>query len=424
MKLYKTMLNKIYETALTRKELDSLLFLLQVQDDMGCILNVHWSELAAKVGMVSQTFYNCIKGLKEKGFISVHSTCPRGSRNGRGMRTIRVLVGVADKAIDGGSSDSKAIDGRAVQDAIQDALSKGIITQTELISHIKACGAYLNLNNYSLVNTAAFRKLKAEEKKIVLTLLWRHQTTMGLRRKKSIQAHDVQKVIRAYDVRLTQEAAAGLLGFPWRKGRAGVVVRRKIKRYFGGVMASGLLPVSRDCDFALRWAVEDMGRELPAKPVDTGAGFGASSGTGKDAAGAGFGATGAGLGIGGGKEVGHGASADAGSAKVGHRTGSDACSAGNNSGLSTSDSISDSISDKVNRRIINIMLAQKGVSASFQDIQDCLRLFDEQFRGVTGLKMLAVAVRDVVAACIKEYATLVPAFVNVECRKVLAAGAS
>lgn len=326
MKLYKSMLDKIFATSLTKKELDTLLLLLQAQDDLGTVVNVHWKELATKIGMVSQTFYNCIRALEDKGFIEVHNTDGNGNKNDRGMHTIQILV------------DSAPYEGSDFVD--------GIISQEDVIRYIKECGSYLNLNEYSLINAKAFRNLKAEEKKIVLTLLWRHQTTTGLMGRQGI---------RSYDVILTIEKAAELLGFEWKCGEKGKTLRRKIKRYFEAVCQSGLLPITQDDDHAMRWSLDDMHKQLPQYPMHP----------------------------------------------------------------KTNETAKDSIADKINRRIINTILAHKKAKASTQDVQDTLKLLDEQYKNFTGKKILASSVQDIVVRCIKDHKTLVPSLINMKCRLLL-----
>jgi len=397
------MLQQIYTTSLTKKELDTLIYLTQIQDDFGFIVNVHWNEIANQIGMVAQSFYDAIYGLESKGFLSMSNSYLDGTRNFRGMHTIRLLVPTAPKEVlhqdgvvneaqltphqdeviseaqptlsqDGIISEAQPVLSQdsvvsethhaspqnsvvseaqlmLPQDAIVDKAKltlpqNGVISETQLREYIKRCGTYLNMKNYSLVNTATFRHLRVNTKKIILNLLWRHQGTSVLYGRKDIKSRDI---------RLTLETAASLLGFDWQRGRKGQGVRRNIKRYFEDIISSKLLPVTLDEDYTLHWSLDDTGKELPNQPIHA----------------------------------------------------------------DTPDSITDSIADICNHRTINTILNIKKIWAAPQDMQDTLKLFDEQFRSVSGLKMLAFAVKSIVTDCISRCAALVPAFINAKCRELL-----
>jgi len=325
MKLYTSLLEKIYTTHLTKKELDTLLFLLQVQDELGTILNVHWKEIALKANMVAQSFYNAVDGLALKGFIKVSNNCPCGTKNGRGFHTIQILVPSAPVELQ--------TDGE-------------VISQDNLQTYIKECGSYLNLKNCSLVNTIIFRSLRPDSKKLVLNLLWKRQSIMGLYGKKGIKAHDIH---------LTLQAAANLLGFNWERGKKGEVVRRKVKRYFDAIIASGLLPVTLDEEYTLHWTLEDMRKPLPEQPLH----------------------------------------------------------------MDCPNSEFDSIADTSNRRVINTVLAQNKIEADSQEIQDALTVLDNQFKHASGLKILAAGVKGIIIDCVKHYSALIPAYINKKCRELL-----
>ena len=223
------MLEKIYTSRLTKKEVDTLL-LLQVQDDFGTVLNVHWKEIVSTVKMASQSFYNAIYGLESKGFIKLSYDCPAsGERNFRGFHTIQILTpSAADVMNENDSSNSETLP----------MSSNQTVSVTKLENYIKETGpAYINLRDYSLVNTNTFHKLPPNVKKDNFTLY--------------------------YDIKLSLEGAAKLLGFNWEHGRKGAVVRRKIKRYFDAIIDSGLIPVTLDADQTLYWSLDDITKQLP-----------------------------------------------------------------------------------------------------------------------------------------------------------------
>jgi len=325
MKLYKSILEQIYKTNLTKKELDTLLFLLQVQDDFGTIVNVHWNEIATKIHMVAQSFYNCVSGLEAKGFITTSNICPNGHKNYRGLHTIQIIVPSAPE---------------------KPQTTGGIVSQIDLQEYIKGCGPYLNLKEYSLINTNTFRGLKADAKKVVLNFMWRHQGTIAL------YGHPG---IKSYDLILTLEGGADLCGFEWHSGRKGAVVRRKMKRYFEDIISSNLLPITQDGNFTLHWALDDMHYPLLECHIHA----------------------------------------------------------------DIPDADTDSIADTTNRRTIYTVLKQKGISSTPEDMQNTLTLFDEQYRGISGMKMLVASVKDIITDCVKSFAALIPSYINKKCREVL-----
>jgi len=194
MKLHKSLLERILKSDLKNKELNVLLYLLQVQDDLGTVLNVHWKEICENVGMVAQSFYNSINSLESKGFITVSKECPlSGEHNGWGLHTIQILIPDAPP---------------------RPQVEK--ISQEELVNYFNACGPYLNLKEYSLINTDIFRKQSAGVKKIILYFLWRHQSNLAIS-KKGMKPHDII---------LTPMVTAEMLGFEWGSSRtlAGILL--------------------------------------------------------------------------------------------------------------------------------------------------------------------------------------------------------
>ncbi|MCL2840836.1 MAG: hypothetical protein FWE05_08675 [Defluviitaleaceae bacterium] len=51
MKLYTSILEKVYLTDLTKKEIDTLLWLLKYQDELVTTVLIHWTEIGTKVKM-------------------------------------------------------------------------------------------------------------------------------------------------------------------------------------------------------------------------------------------------------------------------------------------------------------------------------------------------------------------------------------
>ena len=341
MKLYISLLDKILKTHLTKNEIDTLLFLLQVQDEMGLVVDVHWQEVAGIIGMAAQTFYNASYGLANKGFISMSGHCPSGEQNSRGFHTIKILVPSTPEEIESARNGTALVD---------DCITSGVIPVDGLKNYIKQAGLYLNLKDFSLINKRAFRRLQAEAKKLVLYLLWKKQHGMSVWGAKDARGNK----IAPRDIVLTAEVAAALLGFTWQSGVKGMVVKRRVLRYFAGVVSSGLLPVNVQGP-ALVWSVENLKLDLPELPIHN----------------------------------------------------------------STPESHTDSIADTTNRRILQALLKEKGISANTRDVQDTLSLLDEQFRGVSGLKLLSVAVKTILGDCLKQHLGLIPSFINKQCRRWL-----
>jgi len=162
MKLYKSMLQQIYTTSLTKKELDTLIYLTQIQDDFGFIVNVHWNEIANQIGMVAQSFYNAIYGLESKGFLSMSNSCLDGTRNFRGMHTIRLLVPTAPEEVshqDGIVNEAQLMphQDEVISEAQLMLLQDGVVNDTQLM--LLQDGGLLAKPNLHCLETRLLAKL-------------------------------------------------------------------------------------------------------------------------------------------------------------------------------------------------------------------------------------------------------------------------
>jgi len=328
MKLYKSILSKMRK-GLTKKQMTTLLFLEQVKDDFGMIVNVHWKEIAQKADMVAQSFYNSIRGLEREGFIKVTKSDASGKVNNFGYHTIQILVQTAHNL-------------RDITNGTVPEIISGKASLEEINNYWKSAGQYLNLKEYSLINTEVFRKLTVNAQLIVLDLLLSHSNSMN------------SGTYARWHISLSLAKAAKDLGFVWEHGKKGEVVRRKMKRYFTAIIESGLLPLEMDENFTIHWDIHNQGLFLPEQPLH----------------------------------------ADIEGGEM------------------------DSIAETCNRRVINTVLKQEKAEADANDIKDTLQVL-EQFKKISGFKILSTGVKNIIADCIVQCQTIVPSYINVKVREFL-----
>lgn len=271
MKLYTSLREQVNKTHLTKKEIDTLLWLLRSQDDFGTVLLVHWKELTTKAKMVAQSFYNAVNGLEAKGIITkniggaeqegvelegVHRDQDDEEQNQnfaegfRGFHSIQILTPTVSVGV-------------SVSGDTQCQHNPTYVSVETLKSHIVSNGTYLNLRDCGIVYTDTFRRLQAEAKKIILHLLYVRQSCLGVLGKRRYG-----KAIIPNDMVLTLRNAAELLGIPWKTGKKGEVARRKVKRYFTSIASCDLLCV-RLCEASkLHFSLEDMKKDLTYKGDD------------------------------------------------------------------------------------------------------------------------------------------------------------
>ena len=328
MKLYKSILLKMRK-GLTKKQVATLLFLEQVKDDFGMIVNVHWKEIAKQADMVAQSFYNSIRGLESAGFIKVTKSDASGNANNFGYHTIQMLVPTAHKLED-------------ITNGTVPEIIAGKASLEELNNYWKSAGQYLNLKEYSLVNTEAFRKLTVNAQLIVLDLLLSHSNSMN------------SGTYAPWHISLSLAKAAKDLGFVWEHGKKGEVVRRKMKRYYTAIIESGLLPLEMDENFTIHWDMDNQGLFLPEQHL-----YADIEGSERD-----------------------------------------------------------SIAETCNRRVINTVLEQEKAEADADDVKDTLQVL-EQFKKMSGLKILSTGVKNIIKDCIIQCQTIVPSYINVKVREFL-----
>jgi DNA-binding Lrp family transcriptional regulator len=219
---------------------------LQIADEVGMVSNLIWSEIAKKVSMSTQSVYNSFKKLDDCGYFIETRTDIDGNKLFRGYRNIQLLQFQCEEA-DGKNATLSA------RGATKDI-------HKHIVGMAKKFGGYLNLKEYSLVNTKAFRKMSAPAQRITMLLCWEHS---GRAAKYGMDG------IKTYDIILTMDRIAGILGYDLnsrcKKERRNA--RRNIKSYFDAIVASRLLPVKIDHRYALCWSKEDFGKSLPYHPI-------------------------------------------------------------------------------------------------------------------------------------------------------------
>jgi len=397
------------------------------------------------------------------------------SRGLRGYHSIQIIIPTAPAELPKAISPSKAISSAektslleghtlskeiptqattensaqtATETSTQTAAELGLVSVEVLKDYISKAGTYLNLRDCQLVYSNNFRKLLADSKKLMLHILFKRQTALAM----AGRVKDGKRIV-PHDIAISPENAARILGYDWSKGKSGEVIRRKMGRYIQAVASFGLAGMFVDDSGVLRWAFQDMRRDLPMLSMKPCRSFSENKYEGRheikceskyankyedrykgnrftgDINGSHSSAT-----INPNtseSNISNSESAGITSYITSYITSDMATkvlkSLGDANGISPIHPLypiypinpSDSLSDIPNRRLINIILHKTKITTNKQDIQDTLRLLDEQYRSVSGLKILASGVKMLVKDCLLSCGTLIPSYINVKVRELL-----
>jgi len=208
MKLSWLLFNKICDpkNKFTSKEIDTILYLSQKQDDFGVVAVVHWKEFTKNTSVKTQSFYNSLFSLKKRGVIEeIDTPLLDGTKNDYGYRNIRII-----------DNNFMSAEGKVTKESI------------------KAAGGYFDLDKYPILNTEAFYRLTPSEKRVVLYMLKQHNYYI----QNNIR-EDIITTLCSIQ-RITQKQ------------------RRSARKFVYAIAGSGLLPVKVTSECDLIWESYDV----------------------------------------------------------------------------------------------------------------------------------------------------------------------